>query len=223
MAVVLIDVPTPCLGRMKKTDLRMSPDQTNFITDKANMLKIRRVSLSGAVADLENPIRPPCAPWCTTQPGGAHRRSVVHNVALYPRAGAQHRSHKPKKAGRQTLLNILSPCYTVNNNWLLIVCNQNYILSFTESLTLVKGISLHHVIIWMSFTLWITYTWFKFLAKVKVILFRSPPSGVLHVRGIYTNSSVVLAKRQEKQVEYTATIRAGCWWGYKKSMKAELV
>ncbi len=30
-------------------------------------------------------IGPPGAPWCTTQVGGAQRRSVVHNVVLYPR------------------------------------------------------------------------------------------------------------------------------------------
>ncbi len=41
-------------------------------------------------------IRPPCAPQCTMpQVGGAQRRSMVHNVALYHCSGAQHRSHKP--------------------------------------------------------------------------------------------------------------------------------
>ncbi len=42
-------------------------------------------------------IGPPCVlvPWCTTQLGGAQRRSVVHNVVLYQRGGAQHSSHKP--------------------------------------------------------------------------------------------------------------------------------
>ncbi len=51
-------------------------------------------------------IRPPCAPWCTTQVG-AQCRSVVHNVVLYSRGGAQRggaqrggaqcRSHKSRQ------------------------------------------------------------------------------------------------------------------------------
>ena len=36
------------------------------------------------------------------QPGGAKRRSVVHNVVLNPQGGAQHRSHKPRQTDRHT-------------------------------------------------------------------------------------------------------------------------
>ena len=35
---------------------------------------------------LTHDLWPPC---CTTQPGGAQCRSVVHNVVLYPKGGAQ--------------------------------------------------------------------------------------------------------------------------------------
>ena len=46
-------------------------------------------------------IGPPCAPWCTTQVGSAHCRSMVHNIVLYPWSGAQRRSHKPRQTDRQ--------------------------------------------------------------------------------------------------------------------------
>ncbi len=44
-------------------------------------------------------IGPPCAPWCTTQVGGAQCRSVVHNVVLYPRGGSVALT-KPKETNR---------------------------------------------------------------------------------------------------------------------------
>ena len=46
---------------------------------------------------VQNYIGPPCAPWCTTQIGGAQHRSVVDNVVLYPLGDAQCNSHRPKE------------------------------------------------------------------------------------------------------------------------------
>ena len=49
--------------------------------------------------------RPPLlteiGPPYATQPGGAQRRSAVHNVVWYPRGGAQRSSHKPRHTDRQ--------------------------------------------------------------------------------------------------------------------------
>ncbi len=44
---------------------------------------------------------PPGATWCTMEVGGAQRRSVVHNVVLYPWGSAQHSSHKPLWMNRE--------------------------------------------------------------------------------------------------------------------------
>ena len=43
---------------------------------------------------------PQVGQWCTPQVGGAHCRSVVHNVVT--KSGARCRSHKPRHADRQT-------------------------------------------------------------------------------------------------------------------------
>ncbi len=53
----------------------------------------------------------PCAPWCTSQVGGAQHRSVVHNIVLYCWSGAQHRSHKPGQTDKTILL---PDCWEVN-------------------------------------------------------------------------------------------------------------
>ena len=45
---------------------------------------------------------------------GAQHRSVLDNTALYCRSGAQRKFHKPMWTDRQTLPNILSPCYVVD-------------------------------------------------------------------------------------------------------------
>ncbi len=39
--------------------------------------------------ELSTLIRSPCSPWCTTQAGGAQRRLMMHNLALYHWSGAQ--------------------------------------------------------------------------------------------------------------------------------------
>ncbi len=61
---------------------------------------LRPVGHIVTLAETDN-IGPPCAPWCTIQPGGPRRRSVVHNIVLYPRGGAQHRSHKPRQTDKK--------------------------------------------------------------------------------------------------------------------------
>ena len=53
-------------------------------------------------------IGPPCAPWCTTQGGGAQCRLMVHNVVLYSVRGAQCRSHKTSQSLR--LMKLLLSC-----------------------------------------------------------------------------------------------------------------
>ncbi len=38
-------------------------------------------------------------PLCTTKPGGAQHRSMVHSIVLYPQGGAQRSSHKHRHTG----------------------------------------------------------------------------------------------------------------------------
>ncbi len=71
-------------------------------------------------------IGPPCAPWCTTQPGGAQHRSVVHNTVLYPWGGTQCRFQKPGWTDRQTLPNVLSPL--IRSRWILWHAGHNLAL-----------------------------------------------------------------------------------------------
>ena len=53
-------------------------------------------------------IGPPC--WCTTQPGGAQCRSMVHNVVLYSQDGAQCRSYKHRQTDMTSSINFDTWC-----------------------------------------------------------------------------------------------------------------
>ncbi len=63
-------------------------------------------------------LQPPCAPWCTMQVSGAHRRSMVHSIVLYPQGGAQCSSHKPALTNRQT-------CYTCRCSLRLVIVHKD--------------------------------------------------------------------------------------------------
>ncbi len=64
------------------------------------------------------------SPLCTIvhsaaqQLGGAHRRSMVHNIVLYPRGGAQHSFHKPRWTNRRAAATkcIISPVGVKDGN-----------------------------------------------------------------------------------------------------------
>ncbi len=53
-------------------------------------------------------IGPPC--WCTTQPGGAQCRSMVHSVVLYSQDGAQCRSYKHRQTDMTSSINFDTWC-----------------------------------------------------------------------------------------------------------------
>ena len=67
------------------------------------------------------------ATWCTTQVGGAQRRSMVHNVVLYSQGGVQRRSHKPTHTYTQTgpiLLTRLLMCEVIR--WPGVIFSVNH-------------------------------------------------------------------------------------------------
>ena len=66
----------------------------------------------GGQPQLLTDIGPPCASWCTMQLRGAQRRSVVHNVVLYPRDGVQGSSQTP---------NVLFLCYDLGDLMLITI------------------------------------------------------------------------------------------------------